>query len=228
MWYEPIFKNRSDAGRILADLLSEFKDQDVIVLALPRGGVPVASEVAKAIDAPLDVFVVRKLGVPGQEELAFGAIASGGVLICNEGILKELRMPPELIEFTVKREEAELLRRDELYRKGRPPLDVEGKTVIVVDDGLATGASMAAAVEALRKIKAKEIIVAVPVASKQACAELRSMENVRCICVETPEPFFGVGVWYQDFSQTTDDEVRTLLSTGGNIADGSRAAGTGK
>jgi predicted phosphoribosyltransferase len=212
MWYEPIFTNRRKAGQILALDLKEFENRDdVIVLALPRGGVPIAFEVAKAIKAPLDVFVVRKLGVPGQEELAFGAIATGGVTIYNEDILRSLRMPPELIELTVKREEAELKRREELYRGGRPPLDVAGKTVIVVDDGLATGASMAAAVEALQRSNATQIIVAVPVASKEACRELRSLEKVRCICVETPEPFFGVGVWYQDFSQTTDDEVQTLL-----------------
>jgi predicted phosphoribosyltransferase len=229
MWYEPMFKDRCQAGQVLADHLKEFeKRDDVIVLALPRGGVPVAFEAAAGIGAPLDVFVVRKLGVPGQEELAFGAIATGGVTIYNDEILRSIRMPPELLELTVRREEAELKRREELYRRGRPPLDVAGKTVIVVDDGLATGASMAAAVEALRRSNAKEIIVGVPVASKEACRELRSLENVRCICLETPEPFFGVGVWYQDFSQTTDDEVRSLLSAARNEAADPKVVGVGK
>jgi putative phosphoribosyl transferase len=229
MMYQPIFKDRRQAGQVLADHLKEFENRDdVIVLALPRGGVPVAFEVAKAINAPLDVFVVRKLGVPGQEELAFGAIATGGVTIYNEEILRSLRMPPELLEFIVKREEAELKRREDLYRMGRPPLDVTGKTVIVVDDGLATGASMAAAVEALKRSSANEIIVAVPVASKEACRDLRSLEKVSCVCVETPEPFFGVGVWYKDFSQTTDDEVQALLTSTRGISGGSKTAGIGK
>ena len=229
MWYEPMFTDRREAGRVLAKALDELKDSpDVIVLALPRGGVPVAFEVAKALNARLDVFVVRKLGVPGQEELAFGAIASGGLSVFNEDILRSLSMPRELVRSTIKREEAELKRREQLYRKGRQPLNVTNKTVIVVDDGLATGASMAAAVEALSRSKAKEIVVAVPVASKEACRELRSIDNVRCVCVETPEPFFGVGVWYQDFSQTTDDEVQALLSTVRNDSADSKVAGIGK
>jgi predicted phosphoribosyltransferase len=229
MWYEPMFKDRREAGRVLADHLKAFEGRSgLVVLALPRGGVPVAFEVANAIKAPLDVFVVRKLGVPGQEELAFGAIATGGVTIYNEALLKELRMPPELLAFTVDREKAELKRRSELYRMGLSPLDVTGKTVIVIDDGLATGASMAAAVEALRRSGAKEITVAVPVASKEACRELRAQEKVSCVCVETPEPFFGVGVWYQDFSQTTDDEVQELLRAARNGAAGSKVVGLGK
>lgn len=229
MWFKPMFKDRRQAGQILAGHLMEFEGRDdVTVLALPRGGVPVAFEAAAAIKAPLDVFVVRKLGVPGQEEIAFGAIATGGVTVYNEDLLRSLRIRPELLEFTLKREGAELKRREELYRRGRPPLGLIGRTVIVVDDGLATGASMAAAVEALRRRKAKEIIVAVPVASKEACRELRSLGNVRCICVETPEPFFGVGVWYQDFSQTTDHEVQALLSAGRKQTADSKVAGYGR
>lgn len=221
-----MFKDRREAGRVLGQRLYELKGRsDVIVLGLPRGGVPVAFEVANAIDAPLDVFVVRKLGVPGQEEFAFGAIASGGGAVYNEELLRSIRMPAELIEFTVKRERAELDRREKLYRAGRPPLEVTGKTVVVVDDGLATGASMAAAVKALRRSNAKEMIVAVPVASKEACSELRFVENLRCICIERPEPFFGVGVWYEDFAQTTDTEVQTLLAAAQTKAPDSNEIG---
>jgi putative phosphoribosyl transferase len=212
MWYEPIFKDRTEAGKALGEAVRQFGDGDVVVLGLPRGGVPVAYEVAKTLRAPLDVFIVRKLGVPGQEELAFGAIASGGVTVFNEALLRTIRMPQEMIESVVKREESELARREQLYRAGMPPLNVAEKTVIVVDDGLATGATMAAAVEALTKLGPKQIIVGVPVASRQACDELDALENVRSVCVSTPEPFYGVGMWYQDFSQTSDKEVQDLLA----------------
>lgn len=213
MFYEPIFKDRHDAGRALAGRLEEYAGKPgVIVLALPRGGVPVAFEVASSLSAPLDVFLVRKLGVPGQEELAFGAIATGGATVFNEGVVSALRMPSDLMQAVIKREEAELARRDRLYRDALPPPQVRDKIVIVVDDGLATGATMAAAVKALGTSQPKEIVIAVPVASTQACDELDALEVVRCVCVSTPEPFYGVGMWYVDFSQTTDDEVQQLLT----------------
>ena len=226
MWYEPIFKDRYDAGRILAARLSDFAHrEDVVVLALPRGGVPVAYEVAKALGAPLDVFMVRKLGVPGHEELAFGAIATGGVTVLNHGILRGLRIPEERLDAVIRSEEAELERRERLYRTGRRPMDLERKTVIVVDDGLATGASMAAAVRALQKLGPTEIIVGVPVAAKQSCDELDSLSNVRCICASTPEPFYGVGMWYEDFSQTTDDEVQRILAASRDRVSRAKSSG---
>lgn len=213
MWYEPIFEDRAHAGKVLAGYLKEFANKDdVVVLALPRGGVPVGYQVARALKAPLDVFVVRKLGVPGQEELAFGAVATGGVTVFNEAILRALKMPEELRDAVIRKEEAELDRRERLFREGRQPIDPKDKTVIVVDDGLATGATMAAAVEALRKMGSKKIIVAVPVASKQACEDLDAIANVKAICAETPDPFYGVGMWYQNFTQTTDEEVQKLLA----------------
>jgi putative phosphoribosyl transferase len=213
MEYEPRFKDREAAGEELARHLEEFTGRkDVVVLALPRGGVPVGYEVARHLGAPLDVFIVRKLGVPGQEELAFGALASGGVVVFNEGILRVLRMPEELLQAVMEREQRELERREQLYRERRRPLDIKDKTVIVVDDGLATGATMAAAIEALQQMGPTEIVVAAPVSSEQACAELRTFTNTLCVSVAMPEPFYGVGIWYEDFSQTTDKEVKELLA----------------
>lgn len=211
------FRDRFEAGRFLAERLSEYAGRDdVIVLPLPRGGVPVGFEVAKALHAPADVFVVRKLGVPGHEELAMGAIASGGVIVLNEDVLRLLRMPPEMLVLVIAREREELERRERLYRDGRPHIDVRDKVSILVDDGLATGASMRAAVAALRKREPKRIVVAVPVASAEICGELRD-EVDEIVCGVTPEPFYAVGVWYQDFSQTTDEEVQELLRRANQI-----------
>ncbi|HEY2846687.1 MAG TPA: phosphoribosyltransferase [Pyrinomonadaceae bacterium] len=213
MLSEPIFKDRHDAGRRLAGALTEFAGRDnVIVLAVPRGGVPVGYEMAKALEIPLDVFIVRKLGVPGQEELAFGAIASGGIVVYNDSILRVIGMPEAVINNVIEREQTELRRRENLYREGRPALDIAEKTAIVVDDGLATGASMLAAVAALEKMKADEIVVAVPVSSMQSLEGLNRQTAARCIAAYTPEPFYGVGMWYKDFSQTSDEEVQELLT----------------
>jgi len=181
-----------------------------MVLALPRGGVPVAYEVAKALNAPLDLFLVRKLGTPGHEELALGAIASGGVLDLNQDIIRALNIPNYLIEQISNQEYQELTRREQLYRAGLPPLDMRGKTVILVDDGLATGSSMRAAVSALRQLRPARIVVAVPVASEETCDAFRDLVD-EIICAVTPMPFFAVGSWYEDFSQTTDEEVIDLL-----------------
>lgn len=228
MWYEPKFKDRTEAGRVLARELGRYADRkDVIVLALPRGGVPVGFEVAKELHVPLEVFVVRKLGVPGQEELAFGAIASGGVRVLNEDLTHALRMPEEMIEKIVERERRELDRREQLYRGGRPFRDVRRQAVIVVDDGLATGATMRAAVLALQKQEPAEIVVAVPVASQQACDEFKQEGDVWAVCAVTPEPFYGVGMWYEDFSQTTDGEVQSLLESAQNLSSAA-ASSTGK
>ena len=217
MLFEPKFKDRQEAGIVLGEQLKEYANQaDLIVLALPRGGVPVAFEVAKSLGAPLDVFIVRKLGVPGQEELAFGAIASGGVRVLNEDLVNALRLPQGAISRVAMHEQAELDRREKTFRDDRPPPDVRDKTVILVDDGLATGATMRAAVKALKTQQPKRIIVAVPVASKQACDEFREPADVWAVCAVTPEPFYGVGMWYRDFEQTTDDEVKALLAEAGN------------
>jgi predicted phosphoribosyltransferase len=206
------FRNRREAGRALAERLASYaKRPDVLVLALPRGGVPVAYEVARALDAPLDVFLVRKLGVPGHEEYALGAIASGGVRVMNEDLVRALRLPATAIDAMAAREQQELERRERLYRGDRPPPDVRGRTVLLVDDGLATGATMLAAVHALRKQGAARIVVAVPVASPDTCNALR-LEVDDIVCAVTPEPFHAVGLWYEDFSQTTDEEVRDLLT----------------
>ncbi len=205
------FQNRIEAGRALAAKLQAYTNrQDVLVLALPRGGVPVAFEVAKMLNAPLDIFVVRKLGLPSQEELAMGAIASGGVRVLNQGLVKYLNIPESIIEAVAAQEEKELERREQLYRNHRPPLEVEERVVILVDDGLATGATMRAAIEALRQLNPSRIVVAVPVSPPAVCREFRR-EADDCICALTPEIFDGVGKWYEDFSQTTDDEVRDLL-----------------
>ena len=207
-----IFKNRKDAGRELAEKLIEYKKRDdVLVLALPRGGVPVAFEVARKLNAPLDIFLVRKLGVPGQEELAMGAIASGEMCVLNQKVINPLRIPKEIVEAVARKENRELERREKAYRDDLPAPDIAGKTVILIDDGLATGATMWAAVIALKQQNPAKIIVAVPVASPETCDEFRD-EVDKIICAVMPEPFHGVGLWYEDFSPTTDEEVRELLS----------------
>jgi len=207
-----LFTNRTEAGRLLAKKLQTYADrQDVIVLALPRGGVPVAYEVARALNAPLDIFLVRKLGVPGHEELAMGAIASGGVRELNEQVLFYLSIPNEVLERVTREEQRELERREKLYRGDAKPLEVRGHTVILVDDGLATGSTMRAAVTALRSQEPAEIIVAAPVAARETCDSFNTQVDSTCVCVISPEPLDGVGHWYRDFSQTTDDEVCHLL-----------------
>jgi putative phosphoribosyl transferase len=206
-----IFKNRTDAGRKLAARLQRYADRgDVLVLALPRGGVPVAYEVAKELKAPLDIFLVRKLGVPGYEELAMGALASGGVRVINEDVVRQLNIPGEVIDAVAAYEQRELERRERLYRGNRPPPNVNGRVAILIDDGLATGSTMRAAAAALRKQGPARIVVAVPVSSPETCDEFRS-EVDDIVCAVTPEPFRGVGLWYEDFSQITDEEVRELL-----------------
>jgi predicted phosphoribosyltransferase len=180
-------------------------------LALPRGGVPVGYEVAQALRAPLDVFVVRKLGTPGQEELAMGALAPGGIMVLNQEVIQALGIPQQTIDAVVVREQRELERREREYRNGRPAANVRGRAVILADDGLATGSSMRVAAKALRKEAALEIVVAVPVASALTCAELAT-EVDKVVCATTPEPFWAVGQWYRDFSETTDEEVRDLLA----------------
>lgn len=206
------FRDRYDAGRRLALRLVDLTGRpDVIVLGLPRGGVPVAYEVARALRAPLDVLVVRKLGVPGREELAMGAIASGGVRVLNPEVVLGLEIPDSVIDEVTEREIHEVARREVAYRDDRPPIDVHDRTVVVVDDGLATGSTMRAAVEALRRRGANRILVAVPTAAPPTCEEFRRLAD-DIICLITPEPFYAVGLWYEDFSQTTDDEVRDLLA----------------
>jgi len=206
-----LFRNRTHAGQVLARMLEEYSNRDdVLVLAVPRGGVPVASEIAKALHAPLDVFLVRKLGVPGQEELAMGAIATGGIRVLNYAVVNHLGVPDHVIDTATKAEQRELDRREQAYRGTREPPEVRGRTIILVDDGLATGSTMRAAVTALRQQKPARIIVAVPVAAASTCQEFRQ-EVDQIICATTPEPFYGVGQWYEDFSQTTDEDVRDLL-----------------
>lgn len=206
-----LFHDRAEAGRVLAAELQAYANRpDILVLALPRGGVPVAFEVARALHAPLDVFLVRKLGLPGHEELAMGAIASGGVRVLNEDVVRALQVPDEVLEAVAAEEQAELERRERIYRGERPPPEVQGHTVLLVDDGLATGSSMRAAVAALRRLGPSRIVVAVPVAARQTCEELRA-EVDDIVCARTPEPFYAVGLWYEDFAQTTDAEVHELL-----------------
>ncbi len=207
-----LYRDRLEAGRILATKLTAYADRkDVVVLALPRGGVPVAFEVAKALQAPLDVFVVRKLGVPGHEELAMGAIATGGMYVVNEHVVHMLAIPDSVIEEVAEREQKELERREQLYRDDLPPPDVRDRTIILVDDGLATGSTMRAAIAVLRKQHPAHIIVAVPVAAPVVRDEFKA-EVDEIVCASTPEPFFGVGYWYEDFSQTSDEEVHDLLA----------------
>ena len=207
------FADRREAGRTLGAALSAYAGRpDTLVLGLARGGVPVAAEVARALDVPLDVFLVRKLGTPGHEELAMGAIASGGVQVLNDKVVSALDLDESAIEGVARREQAELERRESEYRHGRPPAQIKDRTVIVVDDGLATGASMRAAVLALRRQEAARIVVGVPVAAPSTCAEFEPDVD-EIVCVRTPESFMAVGLWYQDFSQTSDEEVRELLES---------------
>jgi predicted phosphoribosyltransferase len=214
---QPEYRDRTDAGRKLAEHLAVYRDRpDVLVLALPRGGVPVAFEVAQALGAPLDVYLVRKLGVPGHEELAMGAIATGGVMLLNREVIDELGIPNEIIRTVSLREWQELARRESLYRGNTPPPEVSGKTAILVDDGLATGATMRAAIAALKKQAPARIVVAVPVAAVQTCNLLRG-EVDEVVCPHTPDQFYAVGLWYDDFSPTTDEQVRNLLQAAGTI-----------
>jgi predicted phosphoribosyltransferase len=207
------FRDRTDAGRQLGEALKpRYGDRpDVLVLALPRGGVPVAHEVARILNAPLDVFVVRKLGVPGHEELAMGAIASGGAIVFNDEVVRSLGIPEFAIDRVIELERAEVDRREREYRGNRPGLDVAGKTVILVDDGLATGASMQAAAQAVRALRPAAIVIAAPAAATSTCLRLRRVAD-DVVCLMTPEPFYAVSAWYDNFSQTTDQEVHDLLA----------------
>jgi putative phosphoribosyl transferase len=206
------FRDRREAGRQLAKLLAAYANRpDVLVLGLPRGGVPVAYEVAKALHVPLDVFLVRKLGLPGHEELAMGAVASGGVPVINRELVEALRIPAQIINTVANRELQELERRERAYRGDRPLPDARGKTVILVDDGLATGSTMRAAADALRQQGPARLVVAVPAGSPETCDEFRDDVD-EIVCAITPEPFYAVGLWYDDFSQTKDEEVRALVA----------------
>ena len=214
------FRDRTDAGRQLAEHLREYAQRaDVLVLALPRGGVPVAFEVARELEVPLDVFLVRKLGVPGHEELAMGAIASGGVRILNNDLLRTYRVTAQELAAVAATEQRELERRERQYRGEREPPEITGKTIILVDDGLATGSSMRAAVAALSQERPARIVVAVPTAAAETCAELRD-EVHDVVCAMTPDPFYAVGLWYEDFSQITDDEVHDLLERASGAGGG--------
>ena len=206
-----LFRDRVEAGELLAARLADYRDRDdVVVLALPRGGVPVAREVARALGVPLDVYVVRKLGVPGHEELAMGAIATGGVRQINRDVVDALGIPGAVIDAVAEREQLELERREHTYRGDRGPVSLANKIVILVDDGLATGSTMRAAVKAARQQQPARVIVAVPVGAPSTCADLAT-EADAVVCVRTPDPFVAVGLWYRDFTPTTDHEVRALL-----------------
>jgi putative phosphoribosyl transferase len=219
----PYYRDRLSAGLVLGERLLKYAGRgDVLVLALPRGGVPVGYGVVRILELPLDVFVVRKLGVPGHEELAMGAIATGGVRVLNPDVVEALRIPDDVIAGAVDREERELFRREGLFRGSRPPPRTRGQTVILVDDGLATGSTMKAAVQALREQEPARIVVAVPVGAPSTCDAFRD-EADEVVCAATPEPFRAVGLWYEDFTQTTDEEVRELLER----AARERAEGTG-
>ncbi|HWH68115.1 MAG TPA: phosphoribosyltransferase [Candidatus Sulfotelmatobacter sp.] len=208
----PIFQDRSDAGKFLAKRLKRYvEDPSLLVLALPRGGVPVGYEIARALNAPMDAFVVRKLGVPGYEELAMGAIASGGVRVLNEDVVRRLGIPDRVVEAVAAEQQEELQRREAAFRGHDKPLHIQGRKIILVDDGLATGATMRAAIRALGQHNPAAIIVAVPVGAPETCEQLRS-EVDELICGQMPEPFFAIGTWYANFLQTTDDEVREFLS----------------
>jgi putative phosphoribosyl transferase len=205
------FRNRTEAGHLLATNLHDYRGRtDTLVLGLPRGGVPVAHQVASELGAPLDVFVVRKLGVPGQEELAMGAVATGGVRVLHDGIIREFGISPQIIDVVTAREQQELERREYVYRGNAEAPRIEGRTAIVVDDGVATGSTMKAALATLLRQKPGRLIVAVPTAPAETCAELRTMAD-EVICLVTPEPFYSVGGSYLDFSPTTDEEVRDIL-----------------
>jgi predicted phosphoribosyltransferase len=206
-----IFADRSEAGRALASSLEHYKGRpDGIVLGLPRGGIPVAREIAQALRLPLDVFIVRKLGVPDQEELAMGAIAMGDVRVINDEVVRQLRIPQEVIDAVTQTESKELRRREQAYRGDRPPLDVRGRLVILVDDGLATGSTMRAAIAALRQMGPARIVVAVPVGAAESCKAIsRKVDEI--VCSAMPEPFYAIGQWYRDFRQTTDAEVCAML-----------------
>ena len=205
------FENRAQAGRVLAGHLQNYVGTpDMLVLGLPRGGLPVAAEVARGLHAPLDVFVVRKLGVPGHEELAMGAVASGGVRVINHDVVDALTISPRTIDIVTSAERQELSRRERLYRGDRPPVWVQGRTIILVDDGLATGATMRAGVEALKAQGPVAVVVAVPVGAGDTCSALGEVAD-DVVCVMTPHPFQAVGLWYRNFDQTTDDEVRDIL-----------------
>ncbi|RKI63323.1 phosphoribosyltransferase [Corallococcus sp. AB049A] len=208
-----MFRDRVDAGRALGQRLRVLLGEggDLLVLALPRGGVPVGFEVARILGVPLDVFMVRKLGTPGHEELAMGAIATGGVTVLNASVVRRLGIPKSAIAAATERETRELARREHLFREGRPPARVEGRTVILVDDGLATGSTMRAALRALRQHGPARVVVGVPVGAPETCAEFER-EADAVVCVHTPAPFYAVGQWFEDFTQTTDDEVRELLA----------------
>jgi putative phosphoribosyl transferase len=214
----PMFRDRRDAGRQIAARLAQYEgDPNVVVLGLPRGGVPVAFEIATALHAPLDVFVVRKLGVPGHRELAMGAIASGGVRILNRDVVEGLQISPMVIDAVSRQERIELERQERLYREDAAPRDFSGHTVILVDDGLATGSTMRAAVSAQRQLNPARIVVAVPVGAADTCRQLRR-EASEVICLHTPEPFRAVSLWYEEFDQTSDHEVRHLLESAAQVA----------
>lgn len=209
---ETRYYDRTQAGRILASMLTRYANRrDVLILALPRGGVPVAYEVAKALHAPLDIFLVRKLGVPGHEELAMGAIATGGVRVINQDVVRTLYISPQVLDDVAFYEQQELERRERIYRDNRPVPVMRDQTVLLIDDGLATGATMRAAVQALRVQAPAKIVIAVPVAAYSTYRQFRT-EVDEIICAQTPEIFYGVGWWYEDFSQTSDQQVRELLS----------------
>jgi predicted phosphoribosyltransferase len=210
-----MFANRHEAGQVLARRLDAFRSRtDVVVLALPRGGVPVAAAVAHVLEAPLDIFVVRKLGVPGQSELAMGAIASGGIRVLNDDVVHAYRIPTSTIDRIAARERAELERRELTYRRQRTPVTLTDRIVVLVDDGLATGSTMRAAVEAVRRRQPSRVVAAAPVGARETCAALAAIAD-DVVCASMPEPFTAVGLWYRDFSQTTDDEVRALLEPTG-------------
>src|SRR5918992_1184701 len=219
------FRDRAHAGKVLAERLEGYAGRPrLLVLGLPRGGVPVAFEVAQALDAPLDVFVVGKLGVPGHEELAMGALTSGGVRVLNDDAVQGLGIDEAAIARAAAAEGTELERRERAYRGDRGPIDVAGRTVILVDDGLATGSTMRAAVHAVRALGPERLVVAVPVAARQTCEQLRA-EVDELVCADTPEPFHAVGLWYDDFTQTSDDQVRDLLARAGAASVSASADG---